>query len=104
MMLLAQGFGQKALRRHGVLRGGEPKIERHARRIDCPVQVTSLAFDPDAGLVRLPVVAGRLEAFAQAPFPFRGAPLDPSPGRDVSGRNAAFSHRFLDVALREREA
>src|SRR4029077_13441669 len=63
MVLLAQGFGQKALSRCCIAFSREKEVDRRTGGVHGAVQVHPFAFHPDVGLVYPPRVVCCLEPF-----------------------------------------
>jgi len=102
MRPIAQSLAKQPFGGIGISEGRQQEIDRGARRIDGPIQITPAAFDLKVGLIHTPRFVGGLEMPPHPLFQFRAIALHPTPHRRVIGFQAALLQEHFDIAQRQR--
>lgn len=98
---MAQRAAKQALGGLQIARFRQAILNRGTLRIDRPIQIAPVAFDPDVRFIHAPGPVGRLQMRAQPEQQFRGEALDPTPDSGVIDTHAAFSQQLLHIAIRQ---
>jgi hypothetical protein len=102
MPSIAQSLAKQPFGGISISQGRQQGIDRGARRIDGPIQITPPAFDIKVGLINTPRFVGGLEMPPHPLFQFRAIALHPTPHCRVIGLQAALFQELFDIAQRQR--
>src|ERR1700732_1903527 len=95
---------EQALGRRGIAQRRQQEVDRGARGIDRPVEVTPTALHSNIRFIDTPGFVRRLEMTKQPLFQFGTVTLNPTPDGRVIRLQTALGEQLYDIAQRERVA